>query len=84
MNFEYISTFILYYISIQCMHMISVTLLQNDRNEGNIFKRAKRNLFRFAEYKYAAYFLNRHRQLNRGRNACGAIFTNVLSIKYVH
>ena len=50
----------------------------------NIFKRAKRNLFRFAEYKYAAYFLNRHRQLARGRNACGAIFTNVLSIKYVH
>ena len=49
----------------------------------NIFKRAKRNLFRFAEYKYAAYFLNQHRQLTRGRNACGAIFTNVLSIKYV-
>ena len=38
MNFEYISTFILYYISIQYIHMISVTLLQNDRNEEHIQK----------------------------------------------
>ena len=51
--------------------------------KGNKFKKAKRNLFCFAECKYAAYFLNQHRQLTNGRNVCGADFAKVPSIKYV-
>ena len=48
---------------------------------GNIFKKAKRNLFCFAEYKHATYLLNQHRQLTNDRNNYGAIFAKVLSIK---
>ena len=32
MNFEYVCTFFLYYTYIQYIHLISITLLQNDQN----------------------------------------------------
>ena len=60
MSFEYICTFILYYVYIQYIHLISVTLLQNNQN-GEHFKKAKRNFSCFAECKYAKYLLNQHR-----------------------
>ena len=45
------------------IHLISVTLLQNDQ----------RIFLCFAQYKYAAYLLNQHRQLTNGKNVCGAL-----------
>ena len=38
MSFEYAYTFVLYYVNIESIHLISVTLLQNDQNEEHIQK----------------------------------------------
>ena len=73
---HYISYFYTRYI-----HLISVTLAQNDEI-GNKFKKAKRNFFCFTECKYAAYLLNQHRQLTNIRNICGAIFTYAVMSTY--
>ena len=43
-SFEYICTFILYYIYIHDIHLISVTLLQNDQN-GKHIQKGQRSFF---------------------------------------
>ena len=46
MSFEYTCMFILYYIYIQYLHLISVTLVQNEQNgEPNV------SFYCFAKYK---------------------------------
>ena len=59
----------------QYIHLISVTLLQNDQNEEHIQKSQTYFFcFCFAECKYTAHLLNQHRQLTNGRNVCVTIF----------
>ena len=55
------------------MHLISVTLLQNDQN-GEQLQKSQTYFFCFNKCKYAAYLRNQYRQLTNGRNVCGAIF----------
>ena len=48
---------------------------------GNIFKKANRNFFCFAEHKYATYLLNQNMQLTNDRNVSSTISAKVPSIK---
>ena len=65
--------FIFYYIYMQYIHLISVTLLQNDQN-GEQIQKSQTYFFCFNKCKYGGYLLNQHRQLISGRNVCGTIF----------
>ena len=55
------------------MHLISVTVLQNDQN-WNKFKKAKRNFFVLPNANMPHILLYQHRRLTNCKNVCGAIF----------